>query len=327
MTQTKAPLFSTYSQGENRVTSSLIAVLERIDLSLVEQLLAAASGESSLEMVRFKNQVTGTESVPDASISADFQFLFETKIKSDSVNLKQLKSHLKSFNESTSLQKLFVVTPDDSQPKQIGDVNDQRVTWFSFQALHQAIEDLLDEDGRLISERSVFLLTELRRLFEAEHLLRPDEDIVVVAAREAYDAYLEYGIYACQVGRSFRRGVQRLGFYKEKMIQIEFPLIEKVFPEDVIDTATAKKYLRSEATDEKRVGKAIKKMVDDRTVWAGTSHQIMLLSEPDSKRTLRLDNPIIHEAPNAWTQRQRYLRSSDVRKQPTTTSELGSPLT
>jgi hypothetical protein len=32
----KAPLFSTYRQGENRVTSSLMAVFERVDLSIVE---------------------------------------------------------------------------------------------------------------------------------------------------------------------------------------------------------------------------------------------------------------------------------------------------
>lgn len=44
----KNPLFSTYRQGENRVTSSMLAVFERIDRSLLETMLAAASGESSL---------------------------------------------------------------------------------------------------------------------------------------------------------------------------------------------------------------------------------------------------------------------------------------
>lgn len=33
------PLFSTYSQGENRVTGSLLAVFERISFALVEQIL------------------------------------------------------------------------------------------------------------------------------------------------------------------------------------------------------------------------------------------------------------------------------------------------
>src|SRR6266699_269547 len=37
----KNPWFSTYRQGENRVTSSMLAVFERIDLSLLEAILAA----------------------------------------------------------------------------------------------------------------------------------------------------------------------------------------------------------------------------------------------------------------------------------------------
>ena len=52
----KGPLFSTYRQGENRVTASMLAVFERIDLALVERLLGAASGESELQMVSFRNQ-------------------------------------------------------------------------------------------------------------------------------------------------------------------------------------------------------------------------------------------------------------------------------
>ena len=69
---TKNPLFSTYRQGENRVTSSMLAVFERIDLSLLEAILASAAGESSLQMVSFTNQPPGIgQSTPThASLSA-----------------------------------------------------------------------------------------------------------------------------------------------------------------------------------------------------------------------------------------------------------------
>ena len=57
---TKSPLFSTYRQGENRVTSSMLAVFERIDLSLLETLLAGAAGEAgAIQMVSFVNQPVG----------------------------------------------------------------------------------------------------------------------------------------------------------------------------------------------------------------------------------------------------------------------------
>ena len=68
----KGPLFSTYRQGENRVTASLMAVFERIDLSKVERILASASEDSALQLFSFENQVRGrsSSSVPDARISA-----------------------------------------------------------------------------------------------------------------------------------------------------------------------------------------------------------------------------------------------------------------
>lgn len=53
------PLQSTYRGGENRVTSSMLAVFERIDLGLVKALLAAAAGEAPLEVVQFVNQPPG----------------------------------------------------------------------------------------------------------------------------------------------------------------------------------------------------------------------------------------------------------------------------
>lgn len=39
------PLFSTYSQGENRVTASILAVFERLSFALVERLLQALCQE------------------------------------------------------------------------------------------------------------------------------------------------------------------------------------------------------------------------------------------------------------------------------------------
>jgi hypothetical protein len=62
---------STYRTGENRVTSSTMAVFERIDLALVQELLRAVTGMGSeLQAVSFENQVAAPDTVPDAQISA-----------------------------------------------------------------------------------------------------------------------------------------------------------------------------------------------------------------------------------------------------------------
>ena len=90
------PLFSTYRQGENRITSSILAVFERVGLSLTEEILSRASSESTLETVAFTNQpATGTNLVPDARISADFTYLFEVKTARGTVDEKRLRTHLK----------------------------------------------------------------------------------------------------------------------------------------------------------------------------------------------------------------------------------------
>src|SRR4051794_25668479 len=121
----KNPLFSTYRQGENRVTSSMVAVFERIDLSLLERLLAGASGESTLETVTFSNQPAGKgASIPDARISAHFAFWFEVKTTRNAVDRAQVVEHLKNLDDDSTLEKLFVVTPDAAEPsivKELGD--------------------------------------------------------------------------------------------------------------------------------------------------------------------------------------------------------------
>jgi len=94
---TKSPLFSTYRQGENRVTSSMLAVFERIDLSLLETLLAGAAGEAgAIQMVSFVNQPVGMgASVPDARISASFAYWFE---------VKTVKTHCARISWSSTLR-------------------------------------------------------------------------------------------------------------------------------------------------------------------------------------------------------------------------------
>lgn len=50
------PLFSTYRQGENRVTGSLLAVFERISFALVEQILQQMLEEPEVDLLTFTNQ-------------------------------------------------------------------------------------------------------------------------------------------------------------------------------------------------------------------------------------------------------------------------------
>lgn len=218
------PLFSTYSQGENRVTSSMLAVFERVGLSLTETILAWASGESTLETVLFANQYsTGEGTVPDARIAADFTYLFEVKTARNAIkDLEQLTGHLEHLNEEperrASKRFVFVLTPDPVRPQTVEDLADKGMVWFNFAALHDAITEVLDDALLAPSERDRFLLRELQALFEAEGLITHD-DVVVVAAGIAHGEYLESSAYICQPDRFFRPGLTHLGFYAGGVVQ------------------------------------------------------------------------------------------------------------
>lgn len=65
-------LFSTFYSGEHRVTSSLIAVSQRIEIGLVERLLGAATGPCDGDVGYQPKKDFG--SILDARISANFDY-------------------------------------------------------------------------------------------------------------------------------------------------------------------------------------------------------------------------------------------------------------
>ncbi len=319
----KGPLFSTYRQGENRVTASMLAVLERIDLALLERLLGAASGESELQMVSFRNQIAGTGSVPDAGISAHFNYLFEVKTTREAVGVRQLRAHLGSLGGEGD-QRLFVVTPDIDEPGAVAALRDEdsRVSWIGFAALTDAIGELLVSPDGAVAEREAFLLRELVQLFEADGLLATPEDVVIVPARKAYPSYQNYSQYFCQPGRTFRPGLRYLGFYTSKAIQPEVAAILDHRDHVPISQSSADELAMSEDPSDRNFADVIRYIIDE-TGNEDWEAQVFLLSDPGDERTILLPRPIQHEGRGAWTQNQRYVSSDILRSEPTTTDELG----
>jgi hypothetical protein len=305
----KNPLFSTYRQGENRVTSSMLAVFERIDLSLLEIMLAAASGESSLQMVSFTNQPPGKgHSVPDALISASFSYYFEVKTSRNTVAAAQLTEHVLCFADDGSQERLFVITPDPEQPQAVTAAADPRIVWFNFRALHDAIEAVTAD--AMLAEQARFLLRELQALLVDEGLVDTD-DVVIVAARIAYDEYLQHSAYICQPGRAFRTGLTHMGFYANAAIQARIPRIRRVV-DQVTFTNDEIASLRTGPPPDQLIAQVIESTLAAGTRDVGQQYQIFLLSGPDQPETVQLSQPIINDTlsaagkPWAWTLGQRY---------------------
>lgn len=326
------PLFSSYRAGENRVTSSMLAVFERLDLALVEQLLSVATG-AELRTVAFENQVVGVSSTPDARISARFTWFFETKtVRGAYVGeghaRQQVREHA-ALVRGDAEALLFVLTPDPVAPPwfaELDGVDDDvrtRVLWLGFRDLAEAIRAVTTDTTRLIGEQSRFLLAELVALFETDGLLTSD-DTVVVAARAAWPEYQRYGAYVGQPHRAFREGLTHFAFYTDGAIQ---PLVARIECHIPALPFTRVEAEARRAKGETRVAEVIEQLLDDGARTDGESYCLLLLSGPSASEAVVLDHAVVNDTVTAggrgaaWTQRQRYTRL-DVLAKARRTSEL-----
>lgn len=305
-------IFSTYSQGENRVTSTIIQVLKNLPINVVERFLSMFAETDAQNFFSFTNQVKGKKSVPDAEISSNFKLLFETKITSNAVNEDQLKAHLKLCQEKKD--QLVYLTPDAEKPELLKDEN---VVWKSFSDVYELINELLTDTDLILSERDQFLLRNLQLLFEDSKLLPVIENCVVVAARIAWPAYEKHGVYVCQAGRTFRK-VDWLAFYCGGEIQ---PKVAKIhYSKDV-------KFPDKNGDTDTNLSDQVKRWLKDNEHAYGQTLKVFKLSRPEDNETVDLEKTIPNDLKNesgrgyAFTQGQRYT-SLDALKNAETTKDL-----
>jgi hypothetical protein len=292
----------------------MMAVFQRLELSLLERLLGAVTQESALQLVAFVNQPTGAgDSVPDARVSAHFDYWFEIKTVPNALTAKQLSEHYKNLTDGAKHERLFFVTPDAERPAILGAFDDDRVIWFNFRALSDAIDEVLGDAATFVGERTRFLLGELQQLFVEDGLLDV-ADTVVVAARVAWGEFCDQGVYICQPNRSFRRGLTHMGFYAHGAIQ---PRVGKILDQRsepiTFDAATVEK-LRSGGIIGNRMADAIESSLAAGTRSEGQPFRVFVLSRNVEEGSISLDRPIVNTTKAAsgrtwaWTMAQRYTR-------------------
>jgi hypothetical protein len=311
-------IFSTYSTGENRVTASIMAVLRCLSLDRIQRLLGALLEQSEFELVRFDNQVgDGGASVPDARILSSIRLLIETKIVRNGISSKQIHAHLQLLDgASEAVALLLVLTPDEIRPSVLDQINDRRMAWSSFAALDQAIDELLGDKQEVVSDREAFLLRELQKMLLEEGLLANANDVVVVAARNAWPEYNDFHAYVCQPNRPFQQ-VSKMGFYSKGQI---YPLVPKIL--GMFDEVEFQRGMHPG-----ELGAFVNHLLDEELRQEGKKYKVLFLSPPDSADTLKLPNSIPNNKlsktgkPTAFTMGQRYV-SSEALLAAKTTSDL-----
>ena len=326
------PLFSTYTQGENRVTSTLLAVLEHVNSRLGEDILEALVDESDLSLVAFDNQVTGVESVPDAAIRGSTALWFETKTSRNAVRQSQLEDHLEALDQDPSdLQRLIVLTPDERVPSEVQAIDDDRLVWASFDTLVGTLESVLERDVGsaeasmyVPTEREAFLLRELMRFIYDEELVSGKEDrVLVVGARRAWDEYHTYDHYFCQPNRSFKP-VSHLAFYKDGEIKAEVPRVTGSIESITLDEETVEDHPELSDHQEQSLLESVGKMRENESERYGETQKVLFL-EPDLELDRAVQNDKTASDSNrtvAFVQGHRYVSLSTLRAGPRHTTEL-----
>ena len=336
-------LFSTYRQGENRVTSSILAVFERLSIAALTNIFQMILQDNNVQLVEFSNQVKSGKNgtVPDARIKANFDYLFETKIKSGDVEINQIKGHLKTANTNSML---ILLTPDESEPEVLSKVADkikERVFWLNFNNLIEIIDQLSDVSDLVINDKESFLLAELKDFIIKENLLcdDPSDRVLVIPAGRAYPFYNIFDIYACQPNRYFRVS-DYLAFYYKGAIQKEVPKILAYCDEinlnnidlNAIEIINIKKkgvhtskkpfvfYKQGDFPDYT----IIKRLIDLKNkirsssvpkIELAISNKVIILSEKKDSKTIQLDKEVVNDITAkendkilaAFVQNQRYV--------------------
>ena len=347
------PLFSRYSQGENRVTASILAVFERISFALVEQILQILCEEPNLPLLQIKNQIKSGKMgrVPDGAIQASFAYWIETKTVQNAVDFNQLEGHLTALSEVPDVgkKKLLVLTPDYEEPQAVKNLNSNLVVWASFNDLYAAIAEItttaentetgeswLTSNFSPPSEQERFLLRELVQMLLAEGLVNSGKSdaVLIVPARSAIEDYRNFSAYMCQPNRSFQP-VEYIGFYHNGAIDrhivkvMSKPVEEIDLTEEAIEEATD---LAVDTENTKQTKQKLHQLVDHLRSHSspkyGLKHKVFFLSSSDSPDTIKLTQDIRNDLrnqagrPYAFTQSQRYVTLSALKNNPATTTEL-----
>jgi hypothetical protein len=331
-------IFSSYSSAENRVTACFLAVLRSLAVHRIERILRSLLEEEEFSLISLEPQPSTAkggkgQSKPDGQILSACQILVETKIVVGGLDEIQLRRHLDQLNPpeyGTSF--LLALTPDRTKPAVIVSINDERLRWSSFAALNDSIEDILKDEKDVISEREQFLLREFQKLLGDENLLEPEKNVVVIAARVAWDTYKKYHAYVCQAERPLGQA-KYLAFYAEAKIQDLVP--------DILEQHDKVVFERGKYPG--KLGEMVDKLLDvgGRDIGDGSwQHRgiqrfapgdiakVVLLTRPkDDPRTVKLPQAVTNDQKAksgkkvAFTMWQRYVSLPKL-MQARTTSQL-----
>ena len=283
-------LFSSYRQGEDRVTSTFLAVLQRLSLPNIDRILGTLLQENSFSLVTFQNQPKGIGSRPDGRIGTGSSIWIETKTSPNAVRRDQVETHLDALRDG---ENLLLLTPDRTQPAGLP----KKVIWSGFDTLVHSIEEILEDKEEPPSEREAFLLREFVSMLRQDGLIGSTQSrVMVLAARAAWPMYESLGVYRCSIDKPMARlrDSDYMAFYVAGEVKPLVPSIKSVI--ESIDMYQPGTYESLGNLQKKLVGELREKIDRHQQQHEFTqSFKVIFLSHPDDEETIRLQGPIIND--------------------------------
>ncbi len=227
---TEQSVFGAYSQNENQVTSALLKILEA-DFgggSLLDEILQRIDEGNGLPEKTLKIETQShiddkdVHSIPDGLISCNYAFniYIESKL-SETINPVQLENHKKLLdNDRDGRNKLIYITTHSKRP----DILPAEILWTNWTTLMNILNDYQQDVPNPVL---TYLIQQFELLITSLNLYDDSENrVIIVGGRWGEPIALEYGFYACQGGRSFRKA-KYLAFYYAQRIQYLFEIVEK----------------------------------------------------------------------------------------------------
>jgi hypothetical protein len=136
-------------------------------------------------------------------------------------------------------------------------------------------------------------------------------------------------VYICQLGRRFRLGLSRLGFYFQGAIREEIPTILRVYDDVLFAETEAARWETAVDEIDRRVAHAIRYSLATGRRESGKRYEVFILSPAGDDATVKLACPVVNVTkdyegkPFAWTMGQRYTSLALLaRPNVTTTADL-----
>ena len=181
---------SAYEQPENKLTYCFFSLLEHLDFTLATALISESGiSVESFERLRVELLYGGGEGNPDGSVTLEgpqtnLQVYFENKTYRRSLELDQIKRHLRARMDSFLDSRLLVITTNIDDARELATLGDRRICFMTWHQVAEAAERLSQgalesKDRLLLSQFCEYLETS----GEAWRARMPDSKLIQANAQ------------------------------------------------------------------------------------------------------------------------------------------------